>query len=217
MLLASAPAYGRLPGESVLSGGSINAIGRGANRAFGINLFSGMEMSGGDVIADAALLNGYTIQYPFAITAHHFSQAKLPFSPALSITSPMSILEARNADGEIIADPVAFDHDDGTAHTYVIGPINGDADELAEYAHIGIPAAPATAASSWVPSYEVRFLDCSGKLISDQWIAEGQPAEIPQGFTYKEEELSRVYRSLTVSPVSCKYSGYVVPNTADRG
>ena len=79
------------------------------------------------------------------------------------------------------------------------------------------PATASTAASSdWVPSYEIRFRDCNGKVISDQWIGEGQPAVIPSGYHYDEQELNWVYRNLTVSPISCKAAGYVVPDTADK-
>lgn len=79
------------------------------------------------------------------------------------------------------------------------------------------PAPKATAASSgWIPSFEIQFLDCNGKVISDQWVGDGQPAAIPDGYTYGEEELNWVYRNLTVSPVGCKVSGFVVPDTADK-
>jgi hypothetical protein len=53
-------------------------------------------------------------------------------------------------------------------------------------------------------------------VISDQWVAEGQAAVIPSGYQYGEQELNWVYRNLTVSPVSCKVTGYVVPDTADK-
>ena len=79
------------------------------------------------------------------------------------------------------------------------------------------PAPKATAVSSgWIPSFEIQFLDCNGKVISDQWVGDGQPAAIPDGYTYGEEELNWVYRNLTVSPVGCKVSGFVVPDTADK-
>lgn len=75
-------------------------------------------------------------------------------------------------------------------------------------------SAPAT--SGWSPSYQIRFLDCGGRVISEQWVAEGQPAAVPSGYEYAEEELYWVYRNRTVSPVSCRVSGYEVPDTADR-
>jgi hypothetical protein len=47
-------------------------------------------------------------------------------------------------------------------------------------------------------------------------VNDGQPAAIPDGYTYGEEELNWVYRNLTVSPIGCKVSGFAVPDTADK-
>lgn len=94
----------------------------------------------------------------------------------------------------------------------------------AAYKENPTPTAPATASktastaasSGWIPSYEIQFKDCNGQVISDQWVAEGQAAVIPSGYQYGEQELNWVYRNLTVSPISCKAAGYVVPDTADK-
>lgn len=211
-----------------ISNGSVNVSAQGAGKAFGFNLYTGIEMSGGDVVIDAGSRAVNAVDDPLAINAIHANAVPIPFDPALSIISPMSILEARDENGAAIANPVAFDFYDGVRTRYVIGPIDGAGGDMASYAHIGTAAPAPTPASSasaetassgsgWVQSYEIRFLDCLGRMISDQWVAEGQPASIPEGYTYQEEELSWVYRNLTVSPSSCRYSGYIVPNTADRG
>jgi hypothetical protein len=79
-----------------------------------------------------------------------------------------------------------------------------------------------SAVSSWSPSFRVTFLDCSGKIISTQWVGLNQAVTAPAGYEYDEPELNWVYRSITVSPKECSASAkssrsdFVPPDTADK-
>lgn len=66
--------------------------------------------------------------------------------------------------------------------------------------------------SDWKPSYQVIFRDSYGNIISKQWVAEGEAAKIPYGYTYSEESLNWVYENMDVKPVSSP-KGFIIPNT----
>lgn len=75
-----------------------------------------------------------------------------------------------------------------------------------------------TTTSDWVPSYKVILRDPSGNIISEQWVAEGQPATIPSGYTYNLPELNWVYRDVDVTAISgASIKSYTLVNTADKG
>ena len=205
-------------GAAYVSGGSIHAAASGSYLSTGISSAAGVQFSGGD-----SVLTGVSYAdsdgYQYAVYVSRGFQA--PFSPKISLISGESVLEAKTSAGSTVTDTGIAEHQHGDEHFTAIGPADNILTDLAAYAHIGVAPvpdeAPASSASGWAPSYEIQFKDCSGRVISDQWVAEGQPAAIPSGYAYAEEELNWVYRSLTVSPAGCIVTGYVVPNTADKG
>jgi len=206
-------------GAAYVAGGSIHATGIGQHLGMGFISANGIQFSGGDsVFAGESTASG-ALNLAFHVMDGFYQQ----FDPRISLINGQTILETKTASGNEVTDTGINRYTIDNVKYYTIGPAGGDAaTDVAVYAHIGPASVPASTpaastSSGWVPSYEIQLKNCSGKVISDQWVAEGQPVTIPSGYTYGEEELNWVYRNLTVSPTSCKVTGYVVPNTADKG
>ena len=205
-------------GSAYVSGGTVHASGAGRFSGNGMVLSSGLQVSGGEVfLTGEKLPDADTTRIALSIQPG-FTPS---FSPALSLVGSEAVLEAVRPDGSNVTDSSIHTYNFENQDFQTIGPAGGTMADLAAYLHIG-PAVPAptpasSAQSGWIPSYQISFLDCSGNIISEQWVAEGQPADIPPDYRYEEEELNWVYRNLTVAPAGCRVSGYIVPDTADRG
>ncbi|MCH4207586.1 MAG: hypothetical protein LKF50_04695 [Solobacterium sp.] len=103
--------------------------------------------------------------------------------------------------------------------------INGVAVDVAEHTSVSGEACPVEPvivpeAESSVETFVVTFLDCDGNTVSVQSVPYQGNAVPPSGYTY--EGYTNVSAHIDLKPTSCnvavnKVSGYVVPNTADKG
>lgn len=104
--------------------------------------------------------------------------------------------------------------------TFTVDPSNLSPFVVLKVAGTGSTSSSSSSSSTksdWTPSYEVVFHDANGNVISTQWVAEGQAAEIPAGYTYAEASLYWVYQNMSVYPVGATAtSGYTAPNTAAK-
>lgn len=141
-----------------------------------------------------------------------------PSDTEISLTSEKKECKVHNLTGQVIyVNGQEIPDSDG---------LGGDVDEHGSWA-LSLAASPlcdateettqstSTETSDWTPSYDVILRDPSGAIISEQWVAEGQPAEIPDGYTFDLEELYWVYRNLDVTAVSgpTQNNSYQLVNT----